>query len=77
MLEKFQNKKINNLSQSKKGENKKKFFDALPNSFKRKETVEIGQNFDIGERSVGNFLKLCVGKYLQQSEYGAYTKIKC
>lgn len=59
----------------KSGENKKKFFDALPNKFQRKEAIEIGKKFDIGERSVGNFLKSCLGNYLQQPEYGVYTKI--
>lgn len=59
----------------KSGENKKKFFDALPNKFQRKEAIEIGKKFDVGERSVGNFLKSCLGNYLQQPEYGVYTKI--
>ena len=59
----------------KSGENKKKFFDALPSKFQRKEAVEIGKKFDIGERSVGNFLKSCLGKYLEQPEYGFYKKI--
>lgn len=59
----------------KSGENKKKFFDALPDKFQRKEAVEIGQKYDIGERSVGNFLKSCLGKYLEQPDYGNYRKI--
>ena len=59
----------------KSGENKKKFFDALPNKFQRKEAIEIGKKFDIQERSVGNFLKSCLGKYLEQPEYGFYKKI--
>lgn len=59
----------------KSGENKKKFFDALPNKFQRKEAVEIGKKYDIGERSVGNFLKSCLGKYLEQPDYGFYKKI--
>ena len=59
----------------KSGENKKKFFDALPNKFQRKEAVEIGQKYDIGERSVGNFLKSCLGKYLTQPKTGFYEKV--
>lgn len=59
----------------KSGENKKKFFDALPNKFQRKEAIEIGKKFDIGERSVGNFLKSCLGKYLTQPKTGFYEKI--
>ena len=59
----------------KSGENKKKFFDALPNKFKRKEAIEIGKKYDVGERSVGSFLKSCLGIYLQQPDYGSYEKI--
>lgn len=59
----------------KSGENKKKFFDALPDKFQRKEAVEIGKRFDIGERSVGNFLKSCLGKFLTQPKTGFYEKI--
>lgn len=59
----------------KKGQNKKLFFDALPNHFTRKEAVELGATFNIAERTVGTFLKSCLGKYLQQPEYGTYTKI--
>ena len=58
----------------KSGENKKMFLDALPDKFQRKEAIEIGKKFDIGERSVGNFLKSCLGKYLEQPEYGNYRK---
>ena len=59
----------------KKGQNKKLFFDALPNTFTRKEAVELADKFNIAERTVGTFLKSCLGKYLQQPEYGTYTKI--
>ena len=59
----------------KKGQNKKLFFDALPDNFSRKEAVELGATFNIAERTVGSFLKSCLGKYLQQPEYGTYTKI--
>jgi len=59
----------------KSGQNKKLFFDALPNNFTRKEAVELGATFNIAERTVGSFLKSCLGNYLQQPEYGTYTKI--
>ena len=59
----------------KSGENKMKFFEALPNKFQRKEAVEIAAKFDIGERSVGNFLKSCLGKYLKQPKIGVYEKL--
>jgi hypothetical protein len=58
----------------KSGQNKKQFFDTLPSKFQRKEAIELGKKFDIGERSVGNFLKLCLGKYLTQPDYGVYSK---
>ncbi|APA00220.1 DUF3987 domain-containing protein [Flavobacterium commune] len=59
----------------KSGQNKKDFFDALPNHFTRKEAVELAKNFNIAERTAGTFLKSCLGKYLQQPEYGVYEKV--
>jgi hypothetical protein len=59
----------------KSGQNKKLFFDALPNNFTRKEAVELGATFNIAERTVGSFLKSCLGKYLVQPEYGVYEKV--
>lgn len=59
----------------KSGTNKKLFFEVLPNHFQRKDAVEIAKNFNISERSVGTFLKSCLGKYLMQPEYGFYNKI--
>jgi hypothetical protein len=59
----------------KSGQNKKLFFEALPSKFQRKEAIEIGKKFDIGERSVGNFLKSCLGKYLTQPKTGFYEKV--
>ncbi len=57
------------------GNNKKLFFDALPDKFQRKEAAEMGLKFNISERSVGSFLKSCLGKYLEQPEYGNYKKL--
>jgi hypothetical protein len=59
----------------KSGQNKKLFFDALPPRFSRKEAVELGATFNLAERTVGSFLKSCLGNYLQQPEYGTYNKI--
>lgn len=59
----------------KSGQNKKLFFDALPNRFTRKEAVDMAATFNIAERTVGTFLKSCLGKYLQQPEYGVYEKV--
>lgn len=60
----------------KSGQNKKLFFDALPNTFQRKEAVEIAKKFSISERSVGTFLKSCLGTYLTQPKTGFYEKIE-
>jgi hypothetical protein len=56
------------------GQNKMKFLDALPNHFARKEAIEIGIKYKMGERNVDSFLKSCLGKYLIQPEYGVYDK---
>jgi hypothetical protein len=57
------------------GGNKQKFFDELPKDFQRKQAVEIGKRFDIGERSIDNFLKASLGKFLEQTKTGFYRKI--
>jgi hypothetical protein len=59
----------------KSGENKKLFYDALPNEFQRKEAIEIALIFNIKERTADNFLKACLGKYLIKSDTGLYKKI--
>lgn len=59
----------------KSGQNKRLFFDALPTRFTRGEAIELSKAFSMSERSVAKFLKSCLGKYLQQPEYGAYEKI--
>lgn len=59
----------------KSGNNKMKFFNALPQKFKRAEAIEIGFKFNIKERTVGTILKSCIGKYLTQPEFGVYEKI--
>lgn len=59
----------------KSGENKKQFFDALPQRFTRGEAIELAKNFNMAERTVGSFLKSCLGKYLQQPVYGVYEKV--
>lgn len=60
----------------KSGENKMKFFEALPNKFQRKEAIEIAVTFNIKERTADNFLKACLGKYLIKSDTGSYKKIQ-
>ena len=60
----------------KSGQNKKLFFEALPDRFLRKEAVQIATNFNMAERTVSSFLKNCLGKYLEQPEYGVYKKLQ-
>ena len=59
----------------KSGENKKLFYDALPNEFQRKEAIEIGLKFNIKERTADTILKNCLGKFLIKSDTGHYKKI--
>ena len=58
----------------KSSKNKQIFFDALPESFQRKEAVEMGEIFGMKARSVDSFLQTCVGKYLEQPKSGFYKK---
>lgn len=59
----------------KSSKNKQMFFDALPDSFQRKEAVAIGEMFEMKPRSVDSFLQTCVGKYLDQPKAGFYKKM--
>lgn len=56
------------------GDNKRKFFDALPHDFKRAEAIEFGNKYNLSTRSVDNLLKELTGKYLSQPQYGCYSK---
>ena len=58
------------------GENKPKFFKALPDEFKRAEAIVLGKQFKLSERSVDLLLKELLGKYLTQPKNGFYAKIK-
>lgn len=51
-------------------------FEALPNTFQRKEAVALATNFDIKERTVDNFLKAYLNKYLTKVDTGFYKKIE-
>ena len=59
----------------KSGENKKLFYDALPNKFQRKEVIELAKKHDIGIRTMDDFLKSCLNKYLTKNNKGVYEKI--
>jgi hypothetical protein len=57
------------------GDNKRKFFDALPEEFSRKEAVALGPQFNLKERSVDGFLKIATGVSLSKLSNGLYKKI--
>jgi len=54
---------------------KRLFYESLPNSFQRKEAVEIGIQFGVTDRTVTRYLKsLLTAGFLSQSKYGMYEK---
>jgi hypothetical protein len=75
MFENLTKQEEDSDSPFKSGDNKYRFFAALPNKFSRQEAVILGETFNIKERTVGTILKNCLGKYLFQPEYGMYEKI--
>lgn len=58
----------------KSGDNKRKFFEALPHDFKRAEAIELGKKFSLSTRSVDALLKELNGRYLVQPQFGCYSK---
>jgi hypothetical protein len=75
MFENLTNQEEDSDSPFKAGDNKFRFFNALPQKFQRQEAVILGETFNIKERTVGTILKNCLGKYLFQPEYGMYEKL--
>ncbi len=75
MFENLTKQEEENDSPFKSGDNKYRFFKALPQKFSRQEAVILGDTFGIKERTVGTILKNCLGKYLTQPEYGKYCKV--
>lgn len=55
---------------------KQKFFDALPDTFQRKEAVEIGEQHGIKSRSVDSCLRNWLGVLIEKEDTGIYIKIK-
>ena len=56
------------------GDNKRKFYNALPREFKRSEAIEIGKCFDLSARSVDALLKDLIPKLLSSPRHGYYIK---
>ena len=59
----------------KMGNNKKAFYEALPQSFQRKEAIELGTKHNLSERSVDNFLSNSVPELLFKPKTGWYEKV--
>jgi hypothetical protein len=56
------------------GDNKRKFFEALPTEFTRQEAVTLGATYNIAERTVDLFLKSVLGNLLTKLSTGHYQK---
>jgi hypothetical protein len=54
--------------------NKQKFYEALPDSFKRADAVALGKEYNLSARSVDSFLSQSLGTLLYLEQYGTYTK---
>ncbi|MCU0238545.1 MAG: DUF3987 domain-containing protein [Pyrinomonadaceae bacterium] len=59
----------------KAGNLKEQFLKALPQSFQRKDAVEIAKTFNMSARSVDNFLSSNLEKYFRQINFGFYEKL--
>jgi hypothetical protein len=56
-------------------DNKMKFYEALPETFKRSDAVELGKSFGMESRTVDYFLKKALGTKLTQDKPGFYSKL--
>ena len=72
---------FNNLPNQKEvapyldGENKKKFFEKLPQEFQRKDAITLGKKCNLSVRSVDEILKLASNTKLEKLKAGYYRKI--
>jgi len=67
--------KQNETMQFHSGDNKRKFFDALPQDFTRQQAVETGKQFQLAARTVDDILRNTTGKALEKLKPGHYRKI--
>ena len=67
--------KQNETMQFHSGDGKRKFFDALPKEFTRKEATEVGTKFKISPRTVDEILKSATGYTLTKLKPGLYQRI--
>lgn len=59
----------------KGGDYKRKFIEALPHEFTRKQAVEIGKQFNLSESTVSHLLPKLVPSHFSQPKPGHYIKI--
>ena len=67
--------KQNETMQFQSGDGKRKFFEALPKEFTRKEATEIGTKFKMSARTVDEILKSATGYTLTKIKPGLYQRI--
>jgi hypothetical protein len=66
--------KQNETMSFRSGGSKRKFFDALPEEFTRKQATELGSQFKLSARSVDEILKTATGASLTKLKAGLYRK---
>ena len=67
--------KQNETMQFHSGDGKRKFFEALPQEFTRKEATEVGTKFKLSARTVDDVLKSATGYTLTKIKAGSYQRI--
>ncbi|MEI2759621.1 MAG: DUF3987 domain-containing protein [Bacteroidia bacterium] len=67
--------KQNEPMQFQSGDGKRRFFEALPQEFTRKEATEIGTKFKLSARTVDDVLKSATGVSLTRIKAGHYQRI--
>ena len=66
--------KQNDKMEFSAGDSKRKFFEALPEEFTRKQAIELGTQFRLSTRSVDEILKSATGISLTKLKVGLYRK---
>lgn len=66
--------KQNEVMSFQSGDSKRKFFEALPSAFTRKQATELGSQFKLSARSVDEILKTATGVSLTKLKAGLYRK---
>lgn len=66
--------KQNEVMSFQSGDSKRKFFEALPEEFTRKQATELGSQFKLSPRSVDEILKTATGVSLTKLKAGLYRK---